>query len=192
MTSPGARLRLIDLLALVLGTAIGLAPLGVSKGYVIDRPLPVSTQPRLRDLLMRGQMIGASMLAGWSVVIPLIGRRRRERPSSASSPHKRSGSSPGRIACWVAVLGVVGHLVVVGAQRASKPPSSWLFSVPTDVALVFFPLSYNGGLLVGGAWFALLKARAWRSEPTWSDRLGRAVGGGWIALLLLAQVRAIL
>jgi len=87
---------------------------------------------------------------------------------------------------------VAGHLVVVGAQRASKPPSSWLFSVPTDAALVFFPLSYNGGLLVGGGWFALLMARAWRPEPTWPDRLGRAIGCGWITLLLLAQARAIL
>jgi hypothetical protein len=33
---------------------------------------------------------------------------------------------------------------------------------------------------VAGAWLALALAGWWRPEPSWVDRLGRALGLGWL------------
>jgi hypothetical protein len=40
--------------------------------------------------------------------------------------------------------------------------------------------SRHTGLVVAGAWLALILARAWRPEPSWSDRAGRMLGVFWI------------
>jgi hypothetical protein len=42
----------------------------------------------------------------------------------------------------------------------------------------------HAGFVVAGAWLTLLLAGAWRPEPTWVDRAGRALGVGWIMAAL--------
>ena len=41
-------------------------------------------------------------------------------------------------------------------------------------------MSSHAGLVVAGAWLALFLTRAWRPEPAWVDRAGRAIGWFWI------------
>jgi hypothetical protein len=36
---------------------------------------------------------------------------------------------------------------------------------------------------VGGAWLVLAVSRRWLSEPSWIDRLGRAIGVAWLSFL---------
>jgi hypothetical protein len=38
---------------------------------------------------------------------------------------------------------------------------------------------------VGAAWFLLVIGGRWRAEPSWIDRVGRAVGIFWVALIPL-------
>jgi hypothetical protein len=45
------------------------------------------------------------------------------------------------------------------------------------------PLEEIVGATVLGAWSALVATRRWWCEPSWIDRLGRALGFFWIALL---------
>jgi hypothetical protein len=45
-------------------------------------------------------------------------------------------------------------------------------------------LGESPGLAVAGAYLALWAAGLWRSEPTWIDRAGRALGWFWILAAL--------
>ena len=48
------------------------------------------------------------------------------------------------------------------------------------------------GFAVAGAWFALLLSGRRRPEPTWLDRLGRAIGWLWLGLSVVLWVRSLL
>jgi hypothetical protein len=45
------------------------------------------------------------------------------------------------------------------------------------------------GFAVAGAWLALCLVGRWKSEPTWIDRPGRAIGCLWIALTVVIWLR---
>jgi hypothetical protein len=45
------------------------------------------------------------------------------------------------------------------------------------------------GFAVAGAWFALFASGRWRSEASWIDRLGRAMGWAWIVLTVVFWLR---
>jgi hypothetical protein len=45
------------------------------------------------------------------------------------------------------------------------------------------------GFAVAGAWLSLLLAGRWQSEPSWVDRLGRAIGWLWLVLALVIWLR---
>jgi hypothetical protein len=47
-------------------------------------------------------------------------------------------------------------------------------------ATALLGMSRHAGLVIGGAWLALILANAWRPDPTWVDRAGRIVGAFWI------------
>jgi hypothetical protein len=45
------------------------------------------------------------------------------------------------------------------------------------------------GFAVAGAWLTLLASGRWRSEASWIDRLGRAMGWSWIVLTVVFWLR---
>jgi hypothetical protein len=94
-----------------------------------------------------------------------------------------------------------GQFPSVPGHQCSPSPSSSFFDFlsasrefPTDP----FPLWYiarrihlhvipraHSASAIAGAWLTLLLAGWWRSERTWIDRFGRALGAGWIAVSLV-------
>lgn len=176
------RLGLLDAMILVAGVAVGLSAIAAARPFVFDRPLPAGSLPRLREIVLRAQIVGASLLAGGTLAV-VVG---------AGVSGWRGGGAPGVVASVAASAGVVGHLLTVAVGRAARRDGTPWFDGSTDAILVLFPASYIGGLLVAGAWLGLALGRAWRPEPTWTDRLGRSLGAAWLALLALAQVRSVL
>jgi hypothetical protein len=48
------------------------------------------------------------------------------------------------------------------------------------------------GFAIAGAWLALLLTGCWRPEPTWVDRLGRSLGWLWLSLTMALWSRSLL
>jgi hypothetical protein len=107
----------------------------------------------------------------WMAAMIVI-RLRRPRPRVVRS-------QPGFIACVAVMASLLPGLAWFatihhrpGFQRAQGFEQAWAIATQwTDTA----------GL---GAWFALFLARRWRPEPSWIDRMGRALGLYWIILLV--------
>jgi hypothetical protein len=70
---------------------------------------------------------------------------------------------------------------------ARKPKSgqalTTLWNLSANVAL-----PYENAIAVAIAWAVLWRSGNWRPEPTWIDRLGRALGVIWIGSALLFKV----
>jgi hypothetical protein len=123
----------------------------------------------------------------------LILRVRRPRP-----PLTRCFRQPGATACAVAsillVLEVVNHFLNPTIRIDMTRMHMDLFMGDLDLRIAVFPASRFGaialglgespGLAVAGAYLALGAAGLWRSEPSWIDRAGRALGWFWILAAL--------
>ena len=103
------------------------------------------------------QLLG-SVLPGLTLAQPFM-RLRRPRP-----PLRVLVRQSGFAVC----LGViVGSLIVVDLQWVARIDVSWE-AILASAILLFWPV---------------LGLPPWRSEASWIDRLGRAVGWGWIVVM---------
>jgi hypothetical protein len=165
-----------------------------AKWFLGDRPLYQMSRVVIKDVLL----VATAMVCLWMVLLLLLARRggRRGRFWRARRP--------GAVACLagtvVLVFGLAHqamrpaagiHLILL---QTEDPPHArylgWHFDAfyslgsrasmgdPLGTTLIWMPR--HAGLVVGGAWLALILARAWRPEPTWIDRAGRIVGVIWI------------
>jgi hypothetical protein len=137
----------------------------------------------------------APHLAALTIAL-LVLRMRSPRP-----PVRRLARQPGTVACMVAsaVLLVVacwvGMTTATGralefSEHATKDlvHSRGSFSLyPSGRNLVVY--ADRIGFAIAGAWLSLWLAGRWRSEPTWIDRLGRAMGWLWLILALVFWLR---
>jgi hypothetical protein len=71
----------------------------------------------------------------------------------------------------------------------SIPPMPWGGSQLMVAQLSLLSYTPEAGFAVAGAWLALALGGRWRPEPSWIDRLGRAVGWLWIAALMVNWFR---
>jgi hypothetical protein len=114
---------------------------------------------------------GSCFVVPWMAAMIVI-RLRRPRPRVVRS-------QPGFIACVAVMASLLPGLAWFatihhrpGFQRAQGFEQAWAIATQwTDTAVL-------------GAWFALFLARRWRPEPSWIDRMGRALGLYWIILLV--------
>lgn len=116
-----------------------------------------------------------SFIAAWLMIALLLLQYQR--------PHPRRGRlarRPGHAACCVAALalavGAVHELTRFAFRALTERPSSFHESWVTVSARV--------GPAIAGAWLLLALSGRWRSDPGWSDRLGRLLGCCWIGWLL--------
>jgi hypothetical protein len=74
---------------------------------------------------------------------------------------------------------LVGTLI----DRQGGPPLVHLWNYLLTVAL-----PYKNAIVVAIAWTVLWRAAGWRPEPSWIDRLGRALGVFWVGAALLLTI----
>jgi hypothetical protein len=105
----------------------------------------------------------SSVLFGLTLVQPFL-RLRRPRP-----PLRDLARQSGFVVC----LGViVGSLIFVDLEWVARIDVAW-GAILASALLLFWPV---------------LGLPPWRSEASWIDRLGRAVGWGWIVVIASVMV----
>jgi hypothetical protein len=110
-------------------------------------------------------------------------RLRRPRP-----PMRRLWRQPGATASAMIVL----TFVLVASQvvaRIMTMPRAYLANMHKpwnqSTESYLFLLSFDGSMLIAGAWATLALTRRMRREPGWIDGLGTAVGATWIIAKLV-------
>jgi hypothetical protein len=183
---PRRRFRLIDAMILVAATALAsglmLGMEQISRGQISWRDLPglFDFHPRIFgsgkhdptiDVFVSAAflvtLLALPFAAMWTLAlipIRLTGPRPRFR---------RLARQPGIVAAFSAALAlaIVGIQVGIVLWKDSESP----FAMLALAAVPAYP-----GLAVLIAWMTLLVGRRWRAEPSWVDRLGRALGAFWI------------
>jgi hypothetical protein len=125
----------------------------------------------------------------------LVCRLRRPRPRG-----RRLWLLPGTITALAAAL----VSLQVFTQSLAGAVSRWLRSLGPQShpqgSFIYFPLLVSFELFsmsswefvapaVGLTWLVLFLGGRWRGEPSWVDRLGRALGVCWIGLFLALRCR---
>jgi hypothetical protein len=185
------RFRVGDAVTFTAATAVGLAATRhVWKycGYawfwnLDDGWTPAATLRRLSTAFA----VALPGLAAWTAAV-LAARLAPPRP-----PVRRIALQPGSVACGLALMVVIAETIgaaaslayfenskgYLGAKWRGSGVTSWLH---TNV-LVTAPYTISFAVLAG--WAVLLLSRRARPEPSWIDRLGRALGVCWIVVALV-------
>jgi hypothetical protein len=201
--------RLHDVMIAVAFTAIGLTWVetewdairhraGLIRGWSHQPLFPFDANPlyrAVRSAAATGLYVMSGIASPWAVYLLYRSRRpgrtwrfgRVRRPGSVACiavtivltfELLHAAANPGR---WPGRLNVLhrSDLQVVEIRHLSI--GLW---TPRETDDPFFNMldgmPRHAGLLVAGAWLSLILARAWRPEPTWVDRAGRALGVCWI------------
>jgi hypothetical protein len=188
---------LTDAMILVVAVATGLS---VNR---MDWPLfllrwsnPVDAHDSIEHFL------GLVMPHAATMTVALLALRMR----SPRPQFRRIARQPGSVACmvalamllvitsWIAVTWSAGKAVVFSRDIVLRHSNG---HTRVDPGFLVFPFSgkvlvvYGDriGFAVAGAWLALLLVGGWKAEPSWIDRLGRAVGWLWIVLTAVLWLR---
>ena len=108
----------------------------------------------------------SSLSVGLMVAQPLL-RLRHPRPEP-----RRLLRQSGFVACMVSMAGALVAFAIMG--------SDWF----SESALGLGPIRVVGLILL----WIVSGLPPWRTEPSWIDRLGRAVGWGWIVAIAAQAV----
>jgi hypothetical protein len=129
----------------------------------------------------------SSLLLGLTLAQPII-RLRRPRP-----PLREVGRQSGFVVCVAVILGILillGRLWVDGFEV-----SRWLGELRQWDRTIGYPWvtrwGVDGQITLAAAvllCWPVLKLPPWRSEASWIDRLGRAVGWGWVVVMVSVTV----
>jgi hypothetical protein len=183
--SPRRRFRLLDAMILVAATAAGCAlSQPVSHALVGDlswETLPEIWNPPYRSSLTDWDVLEERAILVACLTMPLVFvwtlalipiRLVGPRP-----PFRRLTRQPGMMAACATMMAIAfiglqfaAGLTVIGWDSTCELVLGYSSAfVPTLI-----------GLAVSVSWMTLLVGRRWRAEPSWVDRLGRALGVFWI------------
>jgi len=178
--SPSRPFTLMDAMILIAATAAsgpGLRRIGelFEPGMAVpDLILGLLGAGRFRESGFVLAVLSLPVAVAWTVaVIPL--RLKRPRPS-----WRRLAREPGWLAACSAVPGMA--LLGLGVGVCFFGWGRSIFYVD-DIEVSLFTLAPSlAGATVLGSWMTLILGRRWRAEPSWLDRLGRALGVYWLAM----------
>jgi hypothetical protein len=161
-----------------------------AKWYLGDRPFYQMTRVFTKDFLY----VTTAIACPWMVFLMLRARRGGLRGRFWRARR------PGAVACLAGTVALIFELVrqaiwpVAGVHQilyvTQDPPHArfwgWNFDNilspamqdPLRTMLIWMPR--HAGIVIGGAWLALILAGAWRPERSWIDRAGRLIGVFWI------------
>lgn len=191
------RFRLLDAMILVAATAVGCA--GTNVLFANPDPNAIfawRTFSELKDSLFEsrdtemkwmtavilcGEILAACapIVAAWGVALIAlrwIGPRPRWR---------RLAREPGIMACCASTTPLIvlgGHGIIYALGHRYQLLIDYMVD-PIGMGLMIWPMTL--GMSVLAAWMTLLLGGRWRAEPTWIDRLGRAIGVFWVVVGLL-------
>ena len=159
---------LLDIMAIVAATAMGLAPAkGSLAAVTVAR---ISNPARMIDL----QMVVLPVLIAWSVLGLVLFVCRH------GSSLRYLLNRPRFLMCLAALLSTLSVLVTLSLPCQLQYPASSVSNFVNTLTT----LSHDTGLLVAGVWVGTVFTTTPRREFDWADRFGRIVGVGWVGLLL--------
>ncbi len=182
---PRRRFRLLDAMILVAATAAGCA-LSQSVCHALVGDLSWETLPEIWNPPYQSSLTGWDVLEERAILVACLTmppvliwtlalipiRLVGPRP-----PFRRLARQPGIMAACATMMAIafiglqfVAGLTVIGWD------STW--DLVLGYSAPFVPTSI--GLAVSVSWMTLLVVRRWCAEPSWVDRLGRALGVFWI------------
>lgn len=179
--TPLRRFSILDIMILVPAVAAG--------AWVLRPYLPGHAQMLTHLPGPTSDPWGLMRLHSWArgpgacLVVPLMAavialRLRPPRPR-----WNRLVGQPGFVACVAAMVSLLPGIVWV-ATIWHRPGFQQVFGVEQACAIA----TMWTDTAVLGAWAALVLSRRWRPEPSWVDRLGRALGFYWILMLFFITV----
>jgi len=117
-------------------------------------------------------LLFAPFAAAWTIALALIQLAGRREPlrSLANRPGAAAIFPAGITCAFVSVILVLKYHI----NDFYNPHS------PFSLELMFLLLPMLVGASVSGSWMMLLIGRRWNAEPSWIDRLGRALGVFWV------------
>jgi hypothetical protein len=171
---PNRRVTIADVMILVPAAAVGAL---IFRYYIPGLSSQLAAIPTLSPdpfglwralFCLHGP--GSCLVVPWMAALIVV-RLRRPRPEVIRF-------QPGFVACLAVMVSLLPGLAWIAAihhrpgfQRPQGFEQAWGCVIMwTDTAVV-------------GAWLALILSRKWRAEPSWIDRMGRALGLYWIVLL---------
>ncbi len=185
--TPRRRFRLSDAMILLAATALGY---GIIEGVVravggflswsalyAALTAPRRHQPRAATL-SRLALLTLPLVVTWTLALIEI-RLLRPRPR-----FRRLTRQPGMMAACAAgavivFVGLVSFAFVMVLRWESHADYFRAVFFVGGLTVPFVPILCGLAVLV--SWLTLLASRRWRAEPSWVDRLGRALGAVWIA-----------
>jgi hypothetical protein len=174
---PLRRFTILDGVVMVVPLAVGFA---LARPFVRDF-LSLLNSPDNTPLWLRrsGLVIGlASRFVAMGMLGLLVAGLLPRRP-----PLRRLSRQPGVVACAAAALAMAagGWLVLfLSTFRTVHISSADAYRWPFFEARIM--------PAVAAAWVALAWGGRWRSEPSWVDRAGRALGAYWIGLFVFRSI----
>jgi hypothetical protein len=185
-SSPARRtFGLLDLMILVVATALSLAWLRERPGLIMEVYLIRNTPSRFFHSLIEFRHFCHNAVP---ILVPLTFasvafRVRRPRPSM-----RRVTSQPGAVACLAASLAFLLYFAMQAASMAAwsvlpvvRPSIGGFVESWEPILSDLGGVAAFAGVAVMGVWLCLAVGRRWRAEPSWVDRLGRALGMAWVA-----------
>jgi hypothetical protein len=181
MRRPRERLTIADTLVLVAVTALGL--LGVRFAFklgLLDKEIFRNSPPgrmSIESLII----FGGPVLVAWTLAV-LILSLWQSWPSL-----RHVARCPGFIACVMVVVALVdrGTYCAIRVATDGGPINS---RISLHLANSLLTLPEFVGLLISGAWLALVLSGKWRRRPTGVDRVGCLLGLCWLAIFLANEV----
>jgi hypothetical protein len=196
-TSQNRRCTLLDVMALVAATAIGLSLTRTYSLEALNNNLEhYPFIPRILLTIWEAILAVLPVPAMWSIA--LFGLRlRRPHP-----PLRWLVRQPGFVAAGavtlVGAIRLAGFLALIARTLGNHVYTlGALFDAfamtvsyrgPVNVATVyntayFASSAFGTSTAVATAWLLLAVSGRWRSEPVWLDRLGRGLGTFWIVII---------
>jgi hypothetical protein len=165
----------------VAAAAVGLwlSRMTIQGFGIINRPLTTLSKDWMHYLSASSPVL---LVASQAV---LLIRLLKPRPSGL-----RLRRQPGLVASIAAAFMALIQTVcftLPGLLQLSQP---WPFPFPGWVYVFLMYVSAPGPIAraIAVAWCVQAVVGAWRPEPSWADRLGRAIGLAWIGLFVVELV----
>ncbi len=178
----GSRFTILDAMILVAATAAGIALLratgfGVKELQIwMSRP-GITAGMRKFELIQYGLSVPLPCLTTWTFAFLIL------RATATTTPHAAAFPSAGdhRMQC--------GRSSSIHRSRMVPSPSLATRSRFIQLETVFVGYAQQVSFSVAGAWLTLALSGRWKSETSWIDRLGRALGFAWIVTTIISWGR---